>query len=81
MGIEVDHANVALPEDVGDGRDGWQRDAVVAAEDEGDGAKLGHLAHFLANGFVASFDAARHNRSVAVVEDPQMAQWLDAGSR
>ena len=42
-------------------------------------AKVGHLTHLLADGLVAPFDAARHDRSVAVVEDLQMAQWLHAG--
>ena len=78
VGIEVNHADVSLPEDVRDCCDGRQRDAVVATEHEGDGSKFGHLAHLLADGFVASFDTAGHYRSVAVVEDPQVAQWLNA---
>jgi hypothetical protein len=78
VGVEVDDAHLTAPDGSGDGRGGGQRDRVVATEDDGDGAQGGNLGHLRADGLVGALDATGDDGGVAVIEDAQDLQGLDA---
>ena len=78
VGVEVDDADVAAAVVVGDGRGRRPGDRVVAAEDHGDDAPAGHLADPGPDVGVARLGLPVGAVGVAVVDDLQPVEDLDA---
>jgi hypothetical protein len=77
MSIEVDDAEPSRGNRTRDGRGGWERDRVVAAEHDRDRAAARHLEHLALDDGVGALNIHRHHRCVAGVYDVKPRVRLD----
>ena len=77
VGIEVDECNSAV--NLGDGASVGERDRVVAAEHDRNGAGPGHRRNGFGDAIEALLDVADGHHDVAGVDDVEGLQRIDAG--
>ena len=78
VGVEVDHRDPAVPEVTGDAGGVRQRDRVVAAEHQRDGAGRRHGVHGLLQRPERALDLAGRHLDVAGVDDADVLERVDA---
>src|SRR5262249_9004517 len=78
VGVEVHHAHSACSIDVGTGGGVGPEDRVITSQHDGNGTRLGDLAHQLADGRHRGLDAEGVHRGVSIVDDGQDFKRLHA---
>jgi hypothetical protein len=77
MGIEMDDSDAAGPADLGDRGRARPGDRVVAAEDDGDGPRRGHLADLAVDHGMGTLDPGGDDVRIPGVDDRQELERLD----
>jgi hypothetical protein len=77
VGIEMDDADGSRVADLGDRRGRRPGDGMIAAEDDRDGAGLGHLPDLAIDHRVATLDPGRDDIRVAGIDDGEDVIGLD----
>jgi hypothetical protein len=79
--VQMDHADIAVPDDVGERLHVRPGNRVVAAEKDGHGASLKHRADDVTDAGEACLNRTRDDGDVAEVDDVEVVKWVEPAHR